>query len=155
MRDLFGFFKRLPVVAAAVAFGTLAFGQVAEAANPLELNFWLSGPRYDGRVAPCEGALTKITVQFREREGMYWNSDLRIASYSRVHEVAFRPWQSDNIPRRYCSANVTMNDGKVHALHYSIIEDAGFAGFGQGVDWCMTGLDRNWAFNPACKAAQP
>ena len=32
--------------------GLLAFGQAAEAANPLELNFWLSGPRYDGRVKP-------------------------------------------------------------------------------------------------------
>ena len=35
------------------------------------------------------------------------------------------------------------------------IEDGGFAGFGQGVEWCVVGLDRNWAFNPACKAAKP
>ena len=31
----------------------------------------------------------------------------------------------------------------------------GFAGFGQGVEWCVTGLDRNWAYNPGCKAARP
>jgi hypothetical protein len=24
-----------------------------------------------------------------------------------------------------------------------------------GVEWCVVGLDRNWAYNPACKMAQP
>jgi hypothetical protein len=155
MRDLFALKGSGPAAALGLLFGMFVLGQSAEAANPLELNFWLSGPRYEGRVAPCEGALTKITSQFRERELTYWNSDLQITAFSRVHEVAFRPWQSDNIPRRYCSAEVILNDGKAHALHYSIIEDGGFAGFDQGIDWCVTGLDRNWAFNPACKAAQP
>ena len=34
-------------------------------------------------------------------------------------------------------------------------EQLGSTGFGQGVEWCVVGLDRNWAFNPACKAAKP
>ena len=42
-----------------------------------------------------------------------------------------------------------LSDGKVRTVHYSIIEDGGFAGFGQGVEWCVTGLDRNWAYNPS------
>ena len=45
-----------------VLFGVLAFGE-AQAANPLELNFWLNGPRYDGRVAPCESARTKPSIR--------------------------------------------------------------------------------------------
>jgi hypothetical protein len=129
-----------------ILLGLFAFGPAAEAANPLELNFWLSGPKYEGRVAPCEAALGTITNQFYEKESTFWNSSLQITAYGPVHETAFRPWQSDNIPRRYCS---------VDAVHYSIIEDGGFAGFGQGVEWCVTGLDRNWAYNPACKAARP
>jgi hypothetical protein len=24
-----------------------------------------------------------------------------------------------------------------------------------GVEWCVAGLDRNWAYHPACKMAQP
>ena len=72
-----------------------------------------------------------------------------------VHEIAFRPWQSDNIPRRYCAADVMLSDGKLHQVYYSLIEDGGFAGFGQGVEWCVTGLDRNWAYNPDCRAAKP
>jgi hypothetical protein len=161
MRDLFTALKRPNLeragigAAFGVLFGLLAFGQAAQAANPLELNFGLFGPSYDGRVAPCESALGTITTQFWEKESQFWNSNLRITAYGQVHETAFRPWQSDNIPRRYCSADVMLNDGKMRVVHYSIIEDGGFAGYGQGVEWCVTGLDRNWAYNPGCKAAQP
>lgn len=135
-------------------FALLATATGTRAANPLELNFYLSGPRYDGRVAECEAALPSITSQFQEKESTFWNSALQITAYGRVHETAFRPWQSDNIPRRYCSADAMLNDGKIRTVHYSIIEDGGIAGFGQGVEFCVVGLDRDWAFNPACKAAR-
>ena len=156
MHDLLTSLKR-PTLGAALGFalGLLTFGQAAQAANPLELNFWLSGPRYDGRVANCEAALSTITSQFREKESTFWNSRLTITAYGRIHEVAYRPWQSDNIPRRYCSGDVQLSDGQVHAVHYSIIEDGGFAGYDQGVEWCVTGLDRNWAYNPSCVGAKP
>ena len=47
------------------------------------------------------------------------------------------------------------SDGRVHTVNFSIIEDGGFSGYGQGVEWCVTGLDRNWAYNPYCKVAGP
>jgi hypothetical protein len=152
MRTLFTSLKTLGLAA---ALAVLAFGHAAEAANPLELNFGLFGPRYDGRVKECEAALPTIISQFREKESTFWNSALTITAYGRIHETTFRPWQSDNIPRRYCSGSVMLSDGKARKVHYSIIEDGGFAGFGQGVEWCVTGLDRNWAYNPGCKAAGP
>jgi hypothetical protein len=161
MRDLITSFKRLGLkrLGSAAALGTLLSVLVsapsAQAANPLELDFWLSGPKYDGRVAPCEKALGTITTEFQEKESMYWNSALVITAYGGIHEVAFRPWQSDNIPRRYCSGSATTSDGKVHKINYSIIEDGGLASFGQGVEWCLAGLDRNWAYKPACRAAGP
>jgi hypothetical protein len=155
MRDFFTSLKR-PVLGAAlgVILGLLTGGS-AQAASPLELNFWLSGPRYDGRVKECEAALGTITTQFWEKESSFWNSALKITAYGRIHETAFRPWQSDNIPRRYCSGDVMLSDGKMRTVHFSIIEDGGFAGFGQGVEWCVTGLDRNWANSPGCRAAKP
>ena len=156
MRDLAKSLKRfsLPGLTCA-ALALLALGQPAKAANPLELNFWLSGPKYEGRVAPCEAALSTISTQFQEKESTFWNSALTITGYGNIHEVAFRPWQSDNIPRRYCSADVMLSDGKLRQVHYAIVEDGGFAGYGQGVEWCVAGLDRNWAYNPICKAAAP
>ncbi|MGY4422611.1 hypothetical protein ACVWY2_005060 [Bradyrhizobium sp. JR6.1] len=95
---------------AALVVGLLAFGGTAQAANPFELNFWLSGPRYDGNVAPCERALATISDQFHEKEATFWNSPLVITGFSRIHETAFRPWQSDNIPRRYCSGDAVLSD---------------------------------------------
>jgi hypothetical protein len=155
MHDLSSSIKKITLGAAlGVLLGLFAFGPAAEAANPFEMNFWLSGPKYDGRVAPCEAALSTITSQFQEKESTFWNSALQITGYGAIHETAFRPWQSDNIPRRYCSAEAMVSDGKVRTVHYSIIEDGGFASFGQGVEWCVTGLDRNWAYNPACRNAR-
>jgi hypothetical protein len=155
MRDLLKTSKKCALGALLGAvLSLLAFGE-ARAANPLELNFWLNGPRYDGRVKPCEAALPTITSQFQEKESTYWNSSLVITAYGNIHETAFRPWQSDNMPRRYCAGEAMISDGKVRQVHFSIIEDGGFSGYGQGVEWCVVGLDRNWAWNPACKAAKP
>jgi hypothetical protein len=156
MRDFILSLKKTGLAAGlGIVFGLLAFGQAAQAAYPWELNFWLTGPRYDGRVDECERALSTISSQFREKESTFWNSPLQITGFGRIHETAFRPWQSDNIPRRYCTGDVMLSDGKQRTVHYSIIEDGGFAGFGQGVEWCVTGLDRNWAYNPRCRAARP
>jgi hypothetical protein len=156
MRDLTTSLKRLGGAAAVGALlGLLASAQTAQAANPLELNFWLSGPLYEGQVAPCVRALSTITNQFQEKESAYWNSRLEITGYNNIHEIAFRPWQSDNIPRRYCSGKAMTSDGKTHTVNFSIIEDGGFASYDQGVEWCVRGLDRNWAYNPACRLAGP
>ncbi len=73
---------------------------------------------------PCRSS----AHQFHEKEATFWNSPLVITGFSRIHETAFRPWQSDNIPRRYCSGEAMLSDGKVRKVHYSIIEDGGFAG---------------------------
>jgi hypothetical protein len=149
--------KTFSVAALAGALlGLMALSEAAKAASAVEMNFYLSGPRYDGNLPPCESALPSITYQFREKESTYWNSALQITGYADIHEIAFRPWQSDNIPRRYCSGSVMVNDGKPRPVYFSIIEDGGFASFfANGVEFCVVGLDRNWAFNPACKAARP
>jgi hypothetical protein len=154
MRNLVISLKKISLAAAFGILALLTAQPMAQAANPLELNFGLFGPGYEGRVASCQEALSTITWQFQDKESTFWNSPLQITGYNRVHETAFRPWQSDNIPRRYCAADAMISDGKVRTVHYSIIEDGGLAGFGQGVEWCVVGLDRDWAYNPRCRAAR-
>jgi hypothetical protein len=129
----------------------------ASAASWLEMNFYLSGPRYEGVLPPCDApeALSRISQRFNQKESQYWNSDLAILSFQRIREIAFRPWAADTIPRRFCNALVEVSDGRKHAIHYSIAEDTGMIGARWGVEWCVVGLDRNWAFNPACEMAQP
>jgi hypothetical protein len=127
------------------------------AANWFEKNFWLSGPRYDSNVPLCDehGPLDKIVSRFGTKEGRFWNSDLTIVGFEKIREIAWEPWSSGAMPRRYCSASVLVSDGKRHQINYAIIEDGGWIGASYGVEWCVIGLDRDWAYNPSCRAARP
>lgn len=154
MRTLVSFLKKAALMAV-TGLALFSMAPRAQAANLLELNFGLFGPSYDGRLSSCESALPKIAYQFQDKESTFWNSALQITGYARVHETAFRPWASDNIPRRFCSADAMISDGKVRQVHYSIIEDGGLASYGEGVEWCVVGLDRDWAYNPRCRSARP
>ena len=142
--------------AVAAALGALPVDK-ADAAGWLEMNFYLSGPRYEGVLPSCDAdaALGKIVSRFNEKENKFWNTDLRILGFDKIRETAFRPWAANTIPRRYCSAVVDVSDGRKAPIHYSIAEDTGMIGMTWGVEWCVVGLDRNWAYNPACKMARP
>jgi hypothetical protein len=129
----------------------------ATAASWLEKNFWLSGPRYHAGLPACDdpSALHVIASRFERKEGRFWNSDLQIVDFLGVREVAFRRWAVDTIPRRFCTGQVIVSDGVKRRVNYSIIEDAGAIGASWGVEWCVVGLDRNLAYNPACRMALP
>ena len=127
----------------------------AQAASWLEKGTWLQGPSYDSLVPPCEALLDKLSARFAEKERRFWNSTLEIKGFANVREIAFRPWESGNIPRRFCTAQAAISDGKVRTVNFSVIEDGGFASIGAGVEFCVVGLDRNWAYNPACRMARP
>jgi hypothetical protein len=144
-------------IAIVLALMGSAWGVAAQAANLLELNFGLSGPRYDAVVPLCEasGALGNIQANFSEKEGQFWNSGLQIVGFEKIHEIAFRPWAEGTIPRRFCSATALVSDGVRRQVNYSIGEDTGFVGASPGVEWCVVGLDRNWAYNPRCRMARP
>ena len=140
------------VLIALGGFGTLA---PAQAANWLEKGFYMTGPNYDGQLPPCEAALGKISARFAEKESRFWNSNLQILEFEQVRETAFRPWAEGTVPRRFCSAVAVVSDELKHRVNYSIGEDTGMIGMTWGVEWCVAGLDRNWAYNPACKMARP
>ena len=141
-------------LAAALAIG-LVLSAPAQAAGWLEKNFYLSGQNYDGVLPPCEAALGRIAARFGEKESRFWNSDLQILDFERVRETAYRPWAAGTIPRRFCSAVALVSDGRKHQVNYWIGEDTGMIGASWGVEWCVVGLDRDWAYNPRCKMARP
>ncbi len=85
----------------------------------------------------------------------FWHSDLSISGFQGVREIAFRPWAPDTIPRRFCAGIALTSDGIERELYYSIGEDTALIGATWGVEWCVVGVDRNWAFNPGCKMARP
>jgi hypothetical protein len=150
-------------IGAFVLSGMLAGLMVVGGAGPgrsagfFEKNFYLSGPRYSADVPLCteSGPLGLIRSKFRTKEGRFWNSDLEIVDFANVREIAFRPWVAGAIPRRFCRADAMVSDGVKRPVYYSIVEDGGPIGAAYGIEWCVVGLDRNWAYNPACKMAKP
>lgn len=147
--------RGLAAALGALALSACAGGHEARAANWLEQNFYLFGPRYDGALPPCEAGLNWISVRFNQKEQIYWNSNLHVVDFQEVKEIAFRPWAANVIPRRFCTAKALVSDGVWRPVHYSIGEDTGFVGHTWGVEFCVVGLDRNWAYNPRCKMARP
>jgi hypothetical protein len=138
----------------------LAWAATADAASWLEKNFWMSGPRYDAVLPACEDpvVLGTIMTAFTEKENRFWQSELQILAFERIHETAFRPWAPgapDAIPRRFCSGRALVSDSRPRTIHYWIGEDTGMIGASWGVEWCVVGLDRNWAYNPGCTMARP
>jgi hypothetical protein len=113
--------------------------------------------KYTGNLPPCDDGrvLRRITWQFDETESLYWDPVLTLKAFTIPKEVAFMPWGLEFVPRRYCRSDVLVSDGKMRPLWYSIGEGLGEAGFGWGVEWCVTGLDRLRAYAPRCKMAQP
>ena len=150
-------FGRALLLASALAATLAASATTSRAASWWELNFYLSGPRYEGILPPCDypQALSRIAARFNQKEDQYWNSDLKIVNFEQLRETAFRPWAANTIPRRFCSGVVETSDGRKQPIHYSIAEDTSMIGASWGVEWCVVGLDRNWSYSPACKMARP
>lgn len=105
---------------------------------------------FDANLAACESALSTIQSRFRSTERRYWNSNAEIISFEQVGQAAFRPHGLDLVPRRYCQAVAVMADKRRLKLRYAIIEDGGFAGIWDGVQYCLDGYDRNHTAMAGC-----
>ena len=149
-------YGRLACAALALVLSSMAVSQ-PRAANILEKNFWLSGPRYDRDLPACDntGPLDRIMSNFHTKEFRFWNSELRIVGIENIHETGMLAWAAQSIPRRFCSGTAVINDGTKHLINYAIEEDTNIIGMGWGVNFCVAGLDRNWAYRPECRSAAP
>ncbi len=133
----------------------------ASAASFLEKNFYLRGQGYTGQLPACETALSRISSEFAYTQEHFWALTSAIVAYERVREVAYSPWALGSIPHRYCEATALVQDPRFpdgprkHKVRYRIGEDTGFSSIGWGVEWCVTGYDWNWAYNPGCRMAAP
>ena len=103
--------------------------------------------------------MEKIGTQFAEKEARFWNSILTILEVERIRPLAWKPWGLDYIPRRFCTGTALLSDGRRRRIDYSVREDLDLGFVGQtktwGVEFCVSGLDRNWAYEPNCKMARP
>ena len=125
----------------------------SEYEDPAERHF----SPYVGDVYKCdaEQILTRIQSVFRTTQNAYWKKDLQLTEFDRVRELSLRGNGVEYIPRRYCIARGHFNDDSIHTVIYDIEEGEGIIGFGDGVEYCVIGLDRMFAFSPACSSLRP
>jgi hypothetical protein len=112
---------------------------------------------YLANVYSCDDSavLSRIESVFRTTQNAYWKEDLQISDFDRVREISFRGNGTEYIPRRYCIARGHFSDNSLHTVIYDIEESQGIIGIGDGVEWCVVGLDRLFAFSPACSSLRP
>ena len=141
------------VLALGLACSGLAGAAAARDVVPAEKRFW----SYDGDLPSCDNAkvLSRVQDRFGQAESEYCNSKLEIVSFDHVRVNALRPWGLDHIPRNFCVARALLNDQTYHEVSYDIAEDQGIIGMDFGVEFCVSGLDRELAYAPACKDARP
>jgi hypothetical protein len=101
-----------------------------------------------------------VARRFASTERRDWNSSASIVDVTNPREIAYRPWGPDFVVRRFCAAEAAVLDHTVppvrdHAVYYVVVDDGGFAGVGWGVQWCVVGYDRAYAFALACKMMRP
>ena len=137
--------------------------------------------RWGTLLPACENpdVASTLKARFSEREG-FWDSNIYINDLQNIRETGFRSSGVDYIPRRFCVATAMMSDNKEREVSYAIGADLGMTGtdaigsaiqsltFGiitsstgtssmgwnWGLDWCVSGLDRNNAYGRNCAAVK-
>ena len=146
---------RLPSIVGLALAASFGFGALAAAHEVVPAEKRVIPYVADLPTCGDPSVLAYISTNFAEKESKFWNSDLTLVDYARIRPIAWRPWGLETIPRRYCTATATASDGRRHRIDYSVREDLDFIGNGFGVEFCVNGLDRNWAYSPACRMARP
>ena len=100
--------------------------------------------------------LSKIQSKFRHQaREVHHEPALAIQSLHKVHEHRHKSESEFSpIARRYCGATATMSDGRERYVWFLIENPAGFVGFGNNVEFCVTGLDRWNVYNGRCRILQ-
>lgn len=112
--------------------------------------------RGNGKVPLCDNAeiLNKITKRFHKTNLKYRDNDLAFESVDYVRETDYISNPSDEIDRRFCVADVDLNDGTQSTVYYLILERNGVASIGPGVDLCVIGHDPERAHGDECRSVK-
>jgi hypothetical protein len=171
---------RAGILGMAAAIAAIALGGLSASARPLTPAEKRFLPFYSDMPACAdEDVLRTVQNRFEQREDYFWKSGLKILRFETVREAGLRPNGLDYMPRRYCSARAMLNDGSARATYFWVGEnqdmtgDDAFRSVAQGltlgllprfnpspvnnwgVEWCVVGLDRNYAYAKDCKAVRP
>ena len=106
-----------------------------------------------------EWVLTSIRHRFASASMRIEKRDLQIVGVEKVREVHASVDRPSPIPRRWCSAAVTLSDGSRSTLTYLLAGGLGFAGPGLAwipdeVEFCVAGHDRWRVHDGNCRTTR-
>jgi len=133
---------------------------ILTAASTLALGLLAATPSVAGdRVArACDdsGILSRIVSKFRHQVTHVPNlPDVDIVDFRRIHQHRYIPFSEKRpIARRYCGAKVVLSSGRKRTIWYLIEDRMGFAGVGDGVEFCVSGFDRWNVYNGRCRVVR-
>ena len=133
--------RRLFQIAAAAGFAIMALAGTASAGDRI------------AKDCTDPAMLSRIVSKFRHQvRNVPHLPDVEITDFRRIHQhryVAF----SDKRPiaRRYCGATALLSDGRKREVWYLIEDRMGYAGIGDGVEFCVSGFDRWKVYNGRCR----
>ena len=121
-------------------------------ADPAERRF----SPYVGDIYPCdEPAFSRASRAFAHHAGGHL-ATRNLKSRFRSHPRNQPARQRDGIhSAALLHRPRPSRDNSVHTVIYEIEEGQGIIGFGDGVEYCIVGLDRMFAFSPACSSLRP
>jgi len=98
----------------------------------------------------------KIKSRFRRYAARHMlERDLRIEAFRQIRQARYEIAMPSPLARRYCRAKAKFDDGRTRRIYYFIEEQAGFAGIGWNVEFCVSGLDPWRIYNGFCRVARP
>ena len=107
----------------------------------------------DSGVCSERWVLGTITSRFRHQVTHVPNlPNVAISDFRGIYQNRYLPAREDRpIGRTYCGATVILSDGNARDIWYLIEEGQGFASIGNNVEFCVSGFDRWYVYNGACR----
>lgn len=101
----------------------------------------------------ASGVLSAINSRFDYAAAHYLHRDLAITELQDIHENRFEGRDETHaVERVYCHAKAAMNDGRKRDLWYLLERNWGFAGIGQHLELCVSGLDPWYLYGRNCRS---
>lgn len=110
--------------------------------------------RADDQPKACSDlyVLKSITDRFHSQTVIVHDQKLQIDTIARAHQHRFfEKTEFSHYARRYCGATATLSDGQKREVWYLIESNAGLAGLGNNVEFCVSGFDRWNVYNASCR----
>ena len=96
--------------------------------------------------------LSKLAKRFNQTERIYWQDrGLVLSEVTDAHFHSDHQLEDSVFERRYCHGTAHFENGKSRRVHYLIEQNAGFAGIGWNLEYCIHGLDPWKYYDGRCR----